>query len=101
MAKWVIKLNKIDISYQPRSSLKAWILVDFLVKCTWLDDKIKEAPIEQTDLGTSWILHVNEASYSQESGGGLILTNSEGVVVDYALYFSFKVINNQAEMEIS
>lgn len=39
------------------------------------------------------------ASNFQESGVGLILTNSKGVVIEYALHFSFRAINNQAEYD--
>lgn len=39
------------------------------------------------------------ASNFQESGASLILTNFEGVVIEYALHFSFRVTNNQAEYE--
>ena len=33
-AKWIIELTKFDISFQPRPSIKAQILVDFVVECT-------------------------------------------------------------------
>lgn len=97
MAKWAIKLNKFDISYCPRLSMKVQVLVDFFVECTWLDDKLEEELAKQLDLGMIWILHVDEALNSQWNGARLILSNSERGVVEYALYFSFKVTNNQVE----
>lgn len=45
------------------------------------------------------ILHVDGTSNLQRSKTGLILTNSEGIVIKYVLCFLFKVINNQSEYE--
>ena len=39
MAEWVVKLDKFDIQYHPRSSMKVQILVDFITECTILDNK--------------------------------------------------------------
>lgn len=99
MAKYAIKLNKFDLSYRPRSSKKVQVLADFLIKCTWSEDKADEEPIELFDPETTWILYMDGASNFQESGVGLILTNSKGVVIEYALHFSFRAINNQAEYD--
>lgn len=43
---------------------------------------------------------MDEASNSLDSREGLILTNLEGIVIEYALWFIFEVSNNQAEYEI-
>ncbi|XP_073098830.1 uncharacterized protein [Elaeis guineensis] len=45
------------------------------------------------------MLHIDGASNAQGSGAGLILTNSEEVVTEYALRFNFKASNNQAKYE--
>lgn len=34
LVKWVVKLEKFDIDYQPRPTIKAQPLVDFLMECT-------------------------------------------------------------------
>ena len=47
----------------------------------------------------TWTLHVDGASNEQGSGAGLILKSPEGVMAEYALRFSFKTSNNQAEYE--
>lgn len=65
-------------------------MVDFLVECAWLDKKLDERPTEQLD---------PDAPNFQGSGARLLLTNLEGVVTKYALHFSFKATNNQAEYE--
>ena len=45
------------------------------------------------------MLHIDGASNTQGSGAGLILTNFEGIVIEYGLRFNFKISNNQAEYE--
>ena len=47
----------------------------------------------------TYTLHVDGASNEQGSGAGLVLKNPKGVVAEYALRFSFKASNNQAEYE--
>lgn len=43
------------------------------------------------------ILHVDRASNSFSSEAGLILTNLERIIIEYALRFAFQASNNQAE----
>ena len=59
----------------------------------------KEAATSEFDPGSTWVLHIDGASNAQGSGVGFLLTNSEGVVTEYALRFNFKASNNQAEYE--
>ena len=105
MAKWVVKLDKFDIQYYPRPSMKAQVLANFIAECTISDNKaediddniIKEATTPESDLGSTSVLHINGASNAYGSGVSLILINSEGVVTEYVLRFNFKASNNQAE----
>ena len=62
------------------------------------EDKVKQiATSKKSDLLSVWVLHIDGASNAQDSGAGLILTNSEGVITEYVLRFNFKASNNQAE----
>ena len=45
------------------------------------------------------MLHIDGASNAQEGRAGFLLTNSEGVVIEYALRFNFKASNNQVKYE--
>ena len=47
-----------------------------------------------------WLLQVDGSSNASSSGADLILSNSEGVVVEYALRFSFSAMNNEVEYEV-
>ena len=53
----------------------------------------------EATLVNTWTLHMDGASNEQGSGAGLILKSPEGVMAEYALRFSFKTFNNQAEYE--
>ena len=46
IAKWAIELTEFDINYQPRPTVKAQILTDFIVECTIS----KEAEPEQGEV---------------------------------------------------
>lgn len=39
--------------------MKAQLLADFLVECTWLEEISNEGPIKQLDLEIAKILHVD------------------------------------------
>ena len=103
MAKWAIKLSELDISFLPRTSIKAQALANFIVECSWSTNlTTKEVSESSPDLHKSeptWVLHVDGASNSQESSACLIIAGPDGFVFEYALRFSFKATNNQAEYE--
>ena len=115
IAKWAVKLSEYDISYLLRPAMKAQVLADFLVECAadeYLPEERPKLPpaeaghssnsaeeeSEMTSINT-WTLHMDGASNEQGSGTGLVLKSLEGVVAEYALRFSFKASNNQAEYE--
>ena len=105
--KWAIKLNEFDIQYRPRSSMKVQVLANFIIECTISDnnsedepnDKLKQVETPEPDLTLMWVLHIDGVSNAQGSRADLILTNFEGIVIEYALRFNFKASNNQAEYE--
>ena len=107
MVKWAVKLDEFDIQYRPHPLMKVQVLADFVTECTISDNKpedetgdtIKQATTPEPDLTSSWVLHIDEVSNAQGSGAGLIPTNFEGMVTEYALWFNFKASNNQVEYE--
>ncbi|CAL9017932.1 unnamed protein product, partial [Prunus brigantina] len=46
-----------------------------------------------------WILHVDGSANQQGCGAGLVLTTPDGGKLEYALRFSFRTSNNEAEYE--
>ena len=100
MAKWTIKLNEFDIQYRLRPWMKVQVLTDFVAECIIPDnnledesnDKIKPVETPKLDLASTWVLHIDGTSHAQDSGAGLILTNFEEIVTEYALRFNFKTL---------
>ena len=99
MTKWDIGLIEFDFSYHPRPSTKAQELADFMIECIIPEDRLTSNKSEELNCGSIWILHLYGASNSQKSDADLILTNAEGIVIEYALRFTFEASNNQAEYE--
>jgi len=92
LTKWAIKLSKYDISFEPRKSIKAQALVDFIVECTH-SPPIKEARNKE------WMLFIDGASNAKECGVWIMLISSEKEILEYSLHFTFPSSNNASEYE--
>ena len=46
LAKWALKLSEFDITYRPRSAMKAQVLADFLVEYAGLGKGTEESPLD-------------------------------------------------------
>lgn len=86
----MVELLEFGIKYETRSSAKAQVLADFITEMSPPPDK--GPPVY-------WTLHVDGSSNSKGSGADSILENSEGLMVEVSLTFSFTTSNNQAEYE--
>ncbi|KAL0430443.1 UNVERIFIED_CONTAM: hypothetical protein Sradi_0670300 [Sesamum radiatum] len=58
LVKWVVELSEYDISYMPRTTIKAQALADFVSEMTKIS--IKETSQEQI-----WLLHIDASSTTQ------------------------------------
>ena len=86
MAKWAVKLSEYDITYRPRSAMKAQVLADFIIECTWGDSGKEIQPSDEMEMtDASWILHMDGASNSSGCGAGLILSDPNRDITEYAL----------------
>ncbi|GJR19152.1 reverse transcriptase domain-containing protein [Tanacetum coccineum] len=96
LQKWSIELGEYAIHNRPRVSVKGQILPEFIVERPEEDspDTLMESEEELPD---PWILFIDESSYTDGFGAGLILTNTEGMEFTYALRFRFDAMNNKAE----
>ncbi|KAL0452032.1 UNVERIFIED_CONTAM: hypothetical protein Slati_1181300 [Sesamum latifolium] len=92
LVKWAVELSEYDISYLPRTTIKAQALADFVSEMTEMT--IKEASQDQ-----KWLLHVDGSSTAQGSGAGIVITTPQGEDLEFAIKFSFKASNNEAEYE--
>ncbi|KAL0439296.1 UNVERIFIED_CONTAM: hypothetical protein Slati_2412600 [Sesamum latifolium] len=92
LIKWVIEISKYDISYLPRTTIKAQALADFVSKMTGMVQ-------EEVSKKRPWLLYVDGSSTMQGSGAGVVLTSPQGDDVEFAINFEFKASNNEAEYE--
>ncbi|KAL0400180.1 UNVERIFIED_CONTAM: Retrovirus-related Pol polyprotein from transposon [Sesamum radiatum] len=92
LIKWAIELSEYDISYLPRTTIKAQALADFVSKVTG-------APSEESPRNEKWLLHVDGSSTIQGSGASIVITSPEGEDLEFAIKFGFKASNNEAEYE--
>ncbi|GAA0176039.1 hypothetical protein LIER_29103 [Lithospermum erythrorhizon] len=97
---WEVELSEFDIQYLPRGGMKAQALADFVLECT---TRVPEAVSEPRDVDTSeipsWKLYVDGASNEKGVGPRILIKGANGEVFEYALRFSFKATNNEAEYE--
>ncbi|KAL0439953.1 UNVERIFIED_CONTAM: hypothetical protein Slati_2478300 [Sesamum latifolium] len=92
LMKWAVELSEYDISYLPRTTIKAQALADFISEMTEMT--IKDASQDQ-----KWLLHVDGSSTAQGSGAGIIITTPQGEDLEFTIKFNFKASNNEAEYE--
>ncbi|XP_065050377.1 uncharacterized protein LOC135680425 [Musa acuminata AAA Group] len=72
LLKWAVELGEHDISYSPRTAIKAQVVADFIAELTQLEDG---------------------------AGAGLVLLAPDGRSFERSLHFGFKATNNEAEYE--
>ncbi|KAL0445450.1 UNVERIFIED_CONTAM: hypothetical protein Slati_2267700 [Sesamum latifolium] len=92
LVKLAVELSEYDISYLPRMTIKAQALADFISKMTEIT--IKDASQDQ-----KWLLHADGSSTAQGSSAGIVITTPQGEDLEFAIKFSFKASNNEAEYE--
>ncbi|GAA0184158.1 hypothetical protein LIER_31447 [Lithospermum erythrorhizon] len=70
-----MELNEFNISYDPRTSLKAQALADFVIKCTGQTPQIVSGPsnFEPGMDNPEWIMFVDGARNEKGSGAGILI----------------------------
>ena len=104
LVHWVVELSKFDIQYKPHSAIKLQTLADFVIECAISDEgttKRQETTLkdEPTSYDRPWILYVDGSLTTLMSEAGIILITLDGMVVDYALWFTFLTSNNEMAHE--
>ncbi|GAA0144399.1 hypothetical protein LIER_04856 [Lithospermum erythrorhizon] len=80
--------------------MKAQALADFILECTTRVLEEVLGPQEgTTEEAPRWKFYVDRASNEKGSGVGILIEWPEVKVFEYALRFSFKATNNEAENE--
>ncbi|GAA0158212.1 hypothetical protein LIER_15299 [Lithospermum erythrorhizon] len=69
LTTWAIELSEFDISYEPRASIKAQALTDFIVECTARPPQRVSGPEEsRSELAPEWTLYVDGVKNINGSG---------------------------------
>ncbi|CAL9016411.1 unnamed protein product, partial [Prunus brigantina] len=98
LVKWAIELGEFDVQFKPRPAEKGQVVADFISELTL--PIIENVTAEHLDPSVPvWILHVDGSANQQGCGAGLVLTTPDGGKLEYALRFSFRTSNNEAEYE--
>ncbi|XP_050229096.1 uncharacterized protein LOC126678235 [Mercurialis annua] len=92
LVSWSVQLGEHDIRYEPRTTLKAQALADFVAEMT-------EKPCDLVTEELTWNLFVDRASSEQGAGAGIVLLGPNKIIIEYAVHLSFKATNNVAEYE--
>ena len=90
MRGWSVELSKSDIRYESRGAIKSQCLAIFLVKVT-----------PQQDLSVEWTMYTDGSSNKVACGAGVFLEGPRDLILEHALKFEFKAINNQARTKSS
>ncbi|GAA0163055.1 hypothetical protein LIER_19020 [Lithospermum erythrorhizon] len=98
LTKWAIELSEFEITFVPKTGVKAQALAAFIIECTTRDSREGQEYVAKLPERPHWILYVG-ASNPKRSGAGILIQGPEGLQFDYALRFSFKTTNNEAEYE--
>ncbi|XP_050222445.1 uncharacterized protein LOC126672534 [Mercurialis annua] len=83
-----------DIKYEPRTAMKAKILVDYVAKTTTHDQ-----PTEVDKGLVSWILQVDRAPNLAGAGAGMILRGPHNIKMQNSIHLNFPATNNSVEYE--
>ncbi|GAA0183783.1 hypothetical protein LIER_31136 [Lithospermum erythrorhizon] len=101
MTTWAAELSEFAINYVPRTSIKAHVLVDFLIECTTRQPLKVGRPREPQEPAQipKWILYVGGARNNKGVGAVIMIQGPDKLKMEYALRFSFEATNNEAEYE--
>ncbi|GAA0163682.1 hypothetical protein LIER_19487 [Lithospermum erythrorhizon] len=100
LTTWAIELSEFDISYEPRVSIKAQDLADFIVEYTTRPPQRINGPEEShQEPMPEWTLYVYGARNNKGSGVRLLIYGPKGIEMEYAIRFNFEATNNEADYE--
>ena len=71
LIQWAIELSKFAVRYQPRSTIKAQVLADFIAEFTPSQGELDELRKAQ-----KWVIHVDESS-TFHTGGIEVVCNPQ------------------------
>ncbi|GAA0169266.1 hypothetical protein LIER_23790 [Lithospermum erythrorhizon] len=99
LTKWAIELSELEITFVPKTGLKAQALADFIIECTTKDPQKDQEYVPGLPERPRWILYVNGTSNPKGSEARILIQGPKGLQFEYSLRFLFKTMNNETEYE--
>ena len=87
ITKWVTELKPYDIKYEPRTTIKRQVMVDFIIEFT------PEVSV-QSDHLEGWTLNVEGASNNKGTNINIILATLKGSINEQSYTLGFPTSNN-------
>ncbi|XP_057808674.1 uncharacterized protein LOC131023143 [Salvia miltiorrhiza] len=87
MVKWAIELGEYEVEFEPRTTIRAQALADFIQEAT------------RWPMRGPWAAQVDGSVTKEGCGVGIYITSPEEEVYQFAIKFEDKLSNNEAEYE--
>jgi len=87
MVRWAVELSEFDVQYEPRGTIKGQVDAHFVIELSSADTHHEESNFR-------WVLSIDGSSNQQGSEAGIIQEGLNGLLIEQALRFAFKVRNN-------
>ncbi|XP_057808484.1 uncharacterized protein LOC131022962 [Salvia miltiorrhiza] len=88
MVKWAVELGEYDVEYEPRMAIKVQALADFIQETT-------RRPAQEF-----WIAFVDGSVTKEGCGIGVYVVSPSSELYQFAIKFTCRMSNNEAEYEV-
>ena len=92
LIQWAVKLSEFDIKYQPRHTIKAQALADFIAEFTPSYEDLNGVENRK-----KWVVHVDGSSTQHAGGIGVVLLSPKGDKLKHKVRLQYQTTNNEAE----
>ncbi|KAL0430499.1 UNVERIFIED_CONTAM: hypothetical protein Sradi_0675900 [Sesamum radiatum] len=90
MTKWAVELSKHGTKFEPRPTIKAQALVDFISEITGTGEKTNNQ---------EWEMFMDGSSTSSKSGVDIVIKSPKAIYMEYVITLDFTALNNEEEYE--
>jgi len=94
ISKWASELRSYELKYEPRTSIKGQVLVDFIADFT-------PRTTEYADQLEGWVLNINGASNSKGAGIRIVLTVLERSIIEQSFTLGFPHLTTKWNRKLS
>ena len=102
LVKWAVELSEFDITFQPWTTIKSQVLVNFVVNFTPnIHEQVEKELICMTKGAQLRMLTLYVDGLSNFKGCrlGMVLISPDGDVLERSISYGFKATNNEVEYE--